>query len=77
VASTKTYLLTVSGVGTDDAAEYQFDQYPEITGDPENDTTTQFTGIYTNEDGVTLRQWVVVRNRNLVSTSITQVPPED
>ena len=77
MANTKTYLLTVSGVGTDDAAEYQFDQYPEITGDVETDATTRYTGVYTDEDGVKLRQWVVVRNKNVVATSIAEVPAGD
>ena len=77
VANTKTYLLTVSGVGTDDAAEYPFDQFPEITGNVETDATTQYTGVYTDEDGAKLRQWVVVRNKNVVATSIAEVPAGD
>jgi hypothetical protein len=70
-----TYLLAVSGVGLEDAAEYSFDDFPEIT---ETDATTQYTGVYTDdESGVTFRQWLLVRNKNLVSTYITEVAPED
>ena len=55
VAKTMTYLLAVSGVGLEDAAEYSFDDFPEIT---ETDATTQYTGVYTDdESGVTFRQW--------------------
>jgi hypothetical protein len=72
----KTYLLGVTGVGTEDAAEFPFDQFPEIAGDAETDATTQYTGVNTVE-GVKLRQWVVVRNKNVVCTYITEVPAED
>jgi hypothetical protein len=75
MARTKTYLVAISGVGVEDAAEYQFDDFPEIT---ETDATTQYTGAYTDdESGVKFRQWLTVRNKNLVSTYITEVVPED
>jgi hypothetical protein len=71
----KTYLLVVLGVGTEEA-EYEFDQFPKIIGDVDTNATTQYQGIYT-ADGVALHRQVLVRNKNVVSTFITEVPAED
>jgi hypothetical protein len=69
-----TYLLVVLGVGTEEA-EYEFDQIPKIIGDPDTNATTQYQGTYT-DDGVVMHRQVLVRNKNVVSTFITEVSAE-
>jgi hypothetical protein len=70
----KTYLLVVVGVGTEEV-EYEFDQLPKIIGDPATSATTEYEGIYT-DDGVAMHRQVLVRNKNIVSTYITEVSAE-